>query len=231
VSGAPAFSRPGFAQHAGPLSQGVFPKVYDKFVIQLREHYPDRERVAVDPRGWRGRSRLWKDLAATVTPVSGGVDNPAGTAKSSPRAATLPAVEGVEDIHEALVREVERELAEFDAIDARVEQGLSQRPRRRIGNSVVYSFRLDPGELMALERRAALLGLKPSVLARNLVREGLRGPVRQDWPDDGVGREWRDGVGQEWRDGVSETEAYETERCETEAHERDAYGSVGSVEW
>jgi hypothetical protein len=38
----------------------------------------------------------------------------------------------------------------------------------------VYSFRLDPGEVLALERRAADLGLKPSVLARNLVRQGLR---------------------------------------------------------
>ena len=116
-------------------------------------------------------------------------------------------MDGVEDIHQALVREVERELAEFDAIDAAVEQGLAQRPRRQKGSSVVYSFRLDPGEVMALERRAAALGLKPSVLARNLVREGLRGGVQQGL---------RGGVRQAWPDGGSETEAY---------------GSVGSVEW
>jgi hypothetical protein len=33
--------------------------------------------------------------------------------------------------------------------------------------------RLGNGELEALERRAAALGLKPSVLARNLIRIGL----------------------------------------------------------
>jgi len=72
------------------------------------------------------------------------------------------------------VRAVEKELADFDAIDAAVEADLAQRPRRQKGNSVVYSFRLDPGEVLALERRAADMGLKPSVLARNLVRQGLR---------------------------------------------------------
>ncbi len=84
-------------------------------------------------------------------------------------------MDGVEDIHQALVREVEREMADFDAIDAVVTDGLAERPRRQKGSSVVYSFRLDPGEIRALERRAADLGVKPSVLARNLVREGLRG--------------------------------------------------------
>jgi hypothetical protein len=88
-------------------------------------------------------------------------------------------MDGVEDIHQALVREVERELAEFGAIDAVIADGLAERPRRQKGSSVVYSFRLDPGEVRALERRAADLGLKPSVLARNLVREGLRGHVER----------------------------------------------------
>jgi hypothetical protein len=38
-------------------------------------------------------------------------------------------VDDVEDIHQALVRAVEKELADFDAIDAAVEADLAQRSR------------------------------------------------------------------------------------------------------
>ena len=37
----------------------------------------------------------------------------------------------------------------------------------------MYSLRLDTREFEALEDRARRLGLKPSVLARNLIRSGL----------------------------------------------------------
>jgi hypothetical protein len=80
---------------------------------------------------------------------------------------------GGEDIHELIVRPIEREIAAMEAADAAVEEALSARPRRQKGSSLVYSLRLDPGEVSALQRRAAQLGIKPSVLARNLVREGL----------------------------------------------------------
>jgi hypothetical protein len=80
----------------------------------------------------------------------------------------------MDDIRSVLIAEVERELAEFDAADAQVHAGLAQRTRRgQRGASFVYSVRLDRGEVAALERRAAVVGLKPSVLARNLIRAGL----------------------------------------------------------
>lgn len=69
---------------------------------------------------------------------------------------------------------VQRELAEFESVDAAVADDLSARSTRALSASVVYSLRLDPGEMAALRRRAASYGLKPSVLARNLIREGLR---------------------------------------------------------
>lgn len=49
----------------------------------------------------------------------------------------------------------------------------ARRRRQVTGPSVSYSVRLDVGELAALEDRAAELGLKPTVLARNLIRCGL----------------------------------------------------------
>lgn len=73
---------------------------------------------------------------------------------------------------------VEREQAEWEAAEAAIASGLARRTRRRsAGSSVVYTLRLDRGELHALESRAAAMQLKPSVLARNLIRNGLRGPA------------------------------------------------------
>jgi hypothetical protein len=40
-------------------------------------------------------------------------------------------------------------------------------------DEVVYSIRLDPFEVEALERRSAATGVRPTVLARNLIRIGL----------------------------------------------------------
>ena len=79
----------------------------------------------------------------------------------------------MDDVRLALINEVQRELDELEEVDAAVAAGLAERRRARANPSVVFSLRLDPGEVSALERRAAALGLKPSVLARNLVRRGL----------------------------------------------------------
>jgi len=73
---------------------------------------------------------------------------------------------------EEALRVVYQEIAELEAADAAVRAGLSARARRN-ESSVVYSIRLDPGEVRALEARAAARGIKPTILARNLVRCGL----------------------------------------------------------
>jgi hypothetical protein len=84
---------------------------------------------------------------------------------------------GVHDPRDELIAAVEREIAELEAADD-VTSDLEQRARRgnggSAGSSVVFSMRLDPGELAALHKRAAVLRVKPSVLARNLVRAGLQ---------------------------------------------------------
>src|SRR4051812_47809735 len=84
------------------------------------------------------------------------------------------------DARTAAIAEVERELAELDAIASTVDPDLAQRHRRGRSASAAYLLRLDPGELAALERRAAALGVQPSVLARNLIRMGLRGIADAD---------------------------------------------------
>ena len=48
-----------------------------------------------------------------------------------------------------------------------------RRQRRKTGPSIVYSIRLDPAEVGALEAQAALINIKPTALARNLIRCGL----------------------------------------------------------
>ena len=64
-------------------------------------------------------------------------------------------------------------MAEWDAIKKR--QPLTTPGRRTPGPSTVFSIRLDDGEVDALERRAALLGIGPTVLARNYIRIGITG--------------------------------------------------------
>jgi hypothetical protein len=77
----------------------------------------------------------------------------------------------------AHIAAVERELAEMEAHDAAVAAGLARRRQGPAsGPSIVYSIRLDRDEVAALELRAAAAGLKPTVLARNLIRIGLAGP-------------------------------------------------------
>jgi hypothetical protein len=67
---------------------------------------------------------------------------------------------------------VQKELAEMAAL-AQATQLAPRRRRRATGPSVVYSIRLDPAEVAALEARAAAINLKPTMLARNLIRTGL----------------------------------------------------------
>ena len=81
------------------------------------------------------------------------------------------------DTREERIAIVNRELAEYRAAALEAEQAPA-RPARRsgrklTGQSVVFSVRLSPAEVRALERRAALLGIAPTVLARNYVRIGL----------------------------------------------------------
>jgi hypothetical protein len=78
------------------------------------------------------------------------------------------------------IASVRREIEQMQAAEAAVADGLSGRGRRAAGPSVVFSLRLDTGEMAALERRAAVLGVKPSVLARNLVRNGLSHRTEDD---------------------------------------------------
>ena len=79
-------------------------------------------------------------------------------------------------ISEDLVAAVECEIAMMQASDAALTpRHAESRGGRQQGPTRVYSFRLDLAEVAALERRAAVLGLGPTVLARNFVRSGLRG--------------------------------------------------------
>ena len=63
-------------------------------------------------------------------------------------------------------------MARIGAADEAARQA-TRAARRPSGASVVFSIRLDPRELAAIDARAAVIGVKPSVLARNLIRTGL----------------------------------------------------------
>jgi hypothetical protein len=84
------------------------------------------------------------------------------------------------------IAEILRETAEMEAAARQTADELDSARRRRrgrAGRSVVYSVRLDPAEVAALERRAKPLGIGPTVLARNLIRMGLGGGGREDLAD------------------------------------------------
>ncbi len=75
--------------------------------------------------------------------------------------------------HAQMVASVRRTAALSVAAQAKPAARAST-PRARSGGAArVLSFRIDAEELAVLERRAALVDVKPSVLARNLVRVGL----------------------------------------------------------
>lgn len=73
---------------------------------------------------------------------------------------------------QARIAAVYAELAEIEAKNAAVPLK-PRRQRRTTGPSVVYSIRLDPEEVAALERRAEDLDTKPTALARIFIRNGL----------------------------------------------------------
>jgi hypothetical protein len=58
-----------------------------------------------------------------------------------------------------------------------------KRTRKITGPSVVFSVRLDPEELAALERRATKLHMRPTTLARACIRTGIARSGRGDIAD------------------------------------------------
>ncbi|MEO9134687.1 MAG: hypothetical protein ABI301_06790 [Jatrophihabitantaceae bacterium] len=76
------------------------------------------------------------------------------------------------DSREALIAAVNRDLALLEARDA-ARRLAPRSARRKTGASIVYSIRLDPAEVAELEARAAAIGMKPTVLARNMIRTEL----------------------------------------------------------
>jgi hypothetical protein len=79
------------------------------------------------------------------------------------------------DVHELIKAKLAEREAEWE-VQRRLEQ-LVPRTRKRVpGPTTVYSIRLDHDEMRALQVRAARLGVKPSSLARNLIRSGLSQP-------------------------------------------------------
>lgn len=104
----------------------------------------------------------------------------ADRAELSERSPTVPRV-SVEDGRAARIAQVYAELEAMEAAKAAGSEKLPARSRRGAAPSVVFAVRLDPDELEALELRAKASGMKPSVLARNLIRCGLTGV-----PDKGV---------------------------------------------
>jgi hypothetical protein len=83
-----------------------------------------------------------------------------------------PNVHPVTDSKAARIAFVERELAQIEAREEAVRLA-PRSARRKTGASIVFSVRLDPAELAALEAHAVTDGMKPTVLARNLIRTGL----------------------------------------------------------
>jgi hypothetical protein len=80
----------------------------------------------------------------------------------------------------ARIAYVARELEQLKNDDFRVAEKLARGSYPDDGPARMFSMRLRPAEIAALDERAAQLRLKPSMLARNLVRAGLRAGHRPD---------------------------------------------------
>jgi hypothetical protein len=79
----------------------------------------------------------------------------------------------MDDVRARMISQVMKELEELEA-SAAVAAALPPSRRRSAGGpSAVFTLRLARDELNALEVRARAFGIKPSVLARNLIRVGL----------------------------------------------------------
>jgi hypothetical protein len=74
--------------------------------------------------------------------------------------------------HEKVMAMVAADIARLMAPEEPVQLPVRRR-RRATGPSIVYSIRLDPVEVAELEKQAAAADMKPTALARNLVRIGL----------------------------------------------------------
>lgn len=74
--------------------------------------------------------------------------------------------------------------AELAALEIRADAAAHPRHSRRklIGPSVVFSVRLDPADVRELEARAEAAGIRPTALARNLIRCGLTNRFSADVP-------------------------------------------------
>jgi hypothetical protein len=78
-----------------------------------------------------------------------------------------------------IMREYEAlEVADQQAADRARERREARTKRTGPNRSVVYTVRLEPEQVEALERRAAMAGVRPTVLARNLIRIGLAAAAR-----------------------------------------------------
>ena len=145
----------------------------------------DRPRVAIAGRSSRRRGRLERSSVAVVPPSTSSAQTPylAGARPASRlwmrrhESRRRSYILAMTDPGTSGSRRFSRELAELEAFNRAVADGLELRSERTAGASVVYSIRLDRGELRALERRALVAGIKPTVLARNLIRVGLSTPV------------------------------------------------------
>jgi hypothetical protein len=73
------------------------------------------------------------------------------------------------ELQRAIIASVGRDLDRFE----RRDEVPRRRARRPSSGSIVYSIRLDPEEVQVLETQAAELNMRPTVLARNLIRTGL----------------------------------------------------------
>jgi hypothetical protein len=95
--------------------------------------------------------------------------------KDTDPAADAPRITNADRVRAIAMAQVEGELAALAASRA----APVVRPRRRqSGSSIVFALRLDVADVAALERRAALLAVPPSILARNLLRAGLSDHAR-----------------------------------------------------
>jgi hypothetical protein len=106
-----------------------------------------------------------------MTEIEAQIANTESQAANIDRQAANTEPRAVSDIQAYIVGLVEKQLEEFDAAEAAIAANLNKDRER--GAPRVLSVRLDVGERRALERRAAISGIKPSVLARNLIRVGL----------------------------------------------------------
>jgi len=68
------------------------------------------------------------------------------------------------------VEAIEREMASWNEPRPKPPR---RRPRQNRNDSISYSIRLYPEEVEMIEARAEKLGVRPTGLARNLIRSGL----------------------------------------------------------